>query len=61
MAKILVVDDDSTFCIMLKTFLSKKGHEVKEAFSFDEAVRIIKTEAIDVLLSDFRSDAKSKP
>ncbi len=54
MAKILVVDDDSTFCIMLKTFLSKKGHEVKEAFSFDEAVRIIKAEEIDVLLSDFR-------
>ncbi|NOU18320.1 MAG: sigma-54-dependent Fis family transcriptional regulator [Bacteroidales bacterium] len=54
MAKILVVDDDSTFCIMLKTFLSKKGHEVKEAFSFDEAIRIIKAEEVDVLLSDFR-------
>ena len=54
MAKILVVDDDSTFCIMLKTFLSKKGHEVKEAFSFEEAVRLIKAEDFDVLLSDFR-------
>jgi len=54
MAKILVVDDDSTFCIMLKTFLSRNGHEVKEAFSFDEAVRLIKTEVFDVLLSDFR-------
>lgn len=54
MAKILVVDDDSTFCIMLKTFLGKKGHEVKEAFSYDEALRSIKTEEWDVLLSDFR-------
>jgi two-component system response regulator HydG len=54
MAKILVVDDDSTFCIMLKTFLSKKGHEVSEAFSFDEAVRLITSEVFDVLLSDFR-------
>lgn len=54
MAKILVVDDDSTFCIMLKTFLSKKGHEVKEAFSYDEAVRFIKSDDFDVLLSDFR-------
>lgn len=54
MAKILVVDDDSTFCIMLKTFLSRNGHEVKEAFSYDEAVRLIKTEIFDVLLSDFR-------
>jgi len=54
MAKILVIDDDSTFCIMLKTFLSRKGHEVKEAFSFDEAVRLIRGEYFDVLLSDFR-------
>jgi len=54
MAKILVVDDDSTFCIMLKTFLSKKGHEVKEAFSYDEAVKLIKSEEFEVLLSDFR-------
>lgn len=54
MAKILVVDDDSTFCIMLKTFLSKKGHEVSQAFSYDEALRQIKSEDFDVLLSDFR-------
>jgi two-component system, NtrC family, response regulator HydG len=54
MAKILVVDDDSTFCIMLKTFLSKKGHEVIEAFSYEEAIRLIKAEEFDVLLSDFR-------
>ncbi len=54
MTKILVVDDDSTFCIMLRTFLTKKGFEVKEAFSFDEAVHLIKANDFDVLLSDFR-------
>lgn len=54
MAKILVVDDDSTFCIMLKTFLSKNGFDVKEAFSFDEAVRLIHANGFDVLLTDFR-------
>ena len=54
MVKILVVDDDSTFCIMLKTFLTKNGFEVKEAFSFDEAVRLIRTNTYDILLSDFR-------
>lgn len=54
MAKILVVDDDSTFCIMLKTFLTKNGFEVKEAFSYDEAVRLINSNGFDVLLSDFR-------
>lgn len=54
MTKILVVDDDSTFCIMLKTFLTKNGFEVKEAFSFEDAVRLIRTNVYDVLLSDFR-------
>lgn len=54
MARILVVDDDSTFCIMLKTFLTRNGHEVKEAFSFDEAARYIKSEDFEVVLSDFR-------
>jgi len=54
MAKILVVDDDSTFCIMLKTFLSKNGHEVKEAFSYDEAIKNLKSDEFDVMLSDFR-------
>ncbi len=54
MAKILVVDDDSTFCIMLKTFLNRKGHDVAEAFSFEEALRQLKISDFDVVLSDFR-------
>jgi two-component system response regulator HydG len=54
MAKILVVDDDSTFCIMLKTFLSRKGHDVAEAFSFEEAMRLFKINDFDVVLTDFR-------
>ncbi len=59
MAKILVVDDDSTFCIMLKTFLSKNGHEVKEVFSYDEAVKSINADVFDVMLTDFRLPEKS--
>ncbi len=59
MAKILVVDDDSTFCLMLKTFLTKHEHSVVEAFSFDEAVRQIRSENFDVVLTDFRLPEKS--
>ena len=44
MAKILVVDDDSSFCIMLKTFLTKKGHSVSEAFWVSEALKVFGTE-----------------
>jgi len=54
MARILVVDDDSTFCLMLKTFLGKHGHKVIEAFSFNEAVKQVKGNNFDVVLADYR-------
>jgi len=54
MARILVVDDDSSFCIMLKTFLSKKGHGVSEAFSVSEALRQFAADEFDIVLTDYR-------
>ena len=54
MFKVLLVDDDSFFCTMLKTFLTKKEYEVKEAFSFYEGMKMIKQEAFDVIITDFR-------
>lgn len=54
MAKILVVDDDSSFCIMLKTFLTKKGHNVSEAFSLSEALKVFAADEYDIVLSDYR-------
>lgn len=39
MAKILVVDDDTTFCIMLKNWLGKRKFEVENAFTCKEAVK----------------------
>ena len=59
MARILVVDDDSTFCLMLKTYLTKQGHQVNEAFSFDEASRLIRANKYDVVLSDYRLPERS--
>lgn len=59
MARILVVDDDSTFCLMLKTYLTKQGHQVNEAFSFDEAARLIRSNKYEVVLSDYRLPEKS--
>lgn len=54
MAKILLVDDDTTFCLMLKTWLSKRGFQVDEAFSCREALGKIKTTKYDVILTDLR-------
>jgi two-component system, NtrC family, response regulator HydG len=54
MAHILIVDDDATFCIMLRTFLEKKGFNVKEAYSFNEGKKAILTKDYDIILTDIR-------
>lgn len=54
MTNILLVDDDATFCVMLRTFLEKKGFKVKEAFSFSEGSKAIKDNAFDMVLTDIR-------
>jgi two-component system response regulator HydG len=54
MARILVVDDDSSFCIMLKTFLTKNEHHVVEAFSATEALKVFNTDEFDIVLTDYR-------
>jgi len=53
-SKILVVDDDTSFCMMLKTFLQKKGYDVTNAFTANEAQEIIKNQKFDVVLTDIR-------
>lgn len=57
--RILIVDDDSTFCLMLKTFLAKQGFEVDGVFSYSEAAKSIKTTDYNVVLTDFRLPEKS--
>ncbi len=53
-SKILVIDDDTSFCIMLKTFLQKKGYAVTNAFNAAEAEDVIKNQTFDVVLTDIR-------
>lgn len=52
--KILVVDDDTAFCVMLKTFLKKKGFDVTNAFNVQEAESAIQAQVFDVVLTDIR-------
>jgi len=54
MKRILVIDDDPTFCTMLKTFLTNKGFSVKEAFSAAESLKAMRLEQFDIALCDFR-------
>jgi len=51
---VLIIDDDPTFCLMLKSFLSRKNFEAVTAFSGEEALGQVKKENFDVVLSDFR-------
>lgn len=53
-SKILVIDDDTSFCMMLKTFLQKKGYEVTNAFNAKDALAAISTTVYDVVLTDIR-------
>lgn len=53
-SKILVVDDDTAFCVMLKTFLEKKGFEVQNAFTAQDAEDAISDSTFDIILTDIR-------
>lgn len=53
-SKILVIDDDTAFCVMLKTFLQKKGFEVINAFNSQEAELEIRKQIFDIVLTDLR-------
>ncbi|MXN90987.1 response regulator [Flavobacterium sp. Sd200] len=53
-SKILVIDDDTAFCVMLKTFLQKKGYEVVNAFNGEQAKDELKNHTFDVVLTDIR-------
>tara|TARA_R110002050_G_scaffold114468_6_gene229986 strand:+ start:2646 stop:3986 length:1341 start_codon:yes stop_codon:yes gene_type:complete len=54
MASILIIDDDVTFCLMLKTLLEKNHYTVTTVFSPVEATRMIQGTAYDVVLTDLR-------
>lgn len=53
-SKILVVDDDTAFCVMLKTFLQKKGFDVTNAFNGAQAMEALSENTFSVVLTDIR-------
>jgi putative two-component system response regulator len=53
MAKlILAVDDEDDITFILKTVLSKRGYKVKEAYSGEECLEILKKEKPDLIFMD---------
>jgi two-component system, NtrC family, response regulator HydG len=54
MKKILVIDDDIDICLLLSRFLTKNEYVVSTAHSGAKALEILKKEAFDLVLCDFR-------
>ncbi|KKM78597.1 hypothetical protein LCGC14_1358360 [marine sediment metagenome] len=51
-AKILIIDDEKSIRFTIKEFLLKEGYDVFATENFDEALKIINTEYIDIILAD---------
>ena len=54
MKSILIVEDDITYGMMLKTWLGKKGFQVASASNVSRARKHLETEKVDLILSDLR-------
>lgn len=52
--KVLVVDDEKTVCNSCKKILTQEGYAVDIALSGEEALRKIKTDGFDVVITDWK-------
>ncbi len=57
-AKMLVVDDEETFRMLLKDILAEEGFPVETAVDGDEAIRKVKEKLFDIMLLDLRMPGK---
>ena len=54
MAKILIIEDDTTFAQLLEGFLTKHGHEISLATHIKSSFKLIENETFDLFLIDYR-------
>ena len=54
MAKILILEDDTTFAQLLQGFLQKNGHEVTLVTHIKPALKLIENQDFDLLIIDYR-------
>src|SRR6186713_1418833 len=59
MNRILIVDDDATFRVMLKTFLLKMEKEAETVGNAKDCIKILEKQAFDLVLIDFRLPDKN--
>jgi two-component system, NtrC family, response regulator HydG len=54
MSRILIVDDDVNFCAILKSYLERHGYVADVVFNLKEAIRMVRDENYNLVLTDFR-------
>jgi DNA-binding response OmpR family regulator len=50
--KILIVDDEEDFCMIMKSYFVKKGYDVLLAFNLHEGLKLIREKNPDILFLD---------
>ncbi len=53
-AKVLIVDDDKSICMVLSDLMKKEGLEATAAYDGEKALKMLQTDAPDLLLVDMR-------
>jgi DNA-binding NtrC family response regulator len=56
---ILLVDDEESILASIKSFLSRRGHEIFTASNGQEGIDIVKNNVIDLVLTDYRMPIKN--
>ena len=51
-ARVLVVDDDASYCTIIRELLVRNGYEVRLAYSVEEALTLLQDEPPDLILTD---------
>lgn len=59
MSQILVVDNEKSICDLLSILLGKEGHEVMAVNSADAAVKLLKDNSFDLVITDIRMPRSS--
>jgi DNA-binding response OmpR family regulator len=56
MAKILIVEDDPSLCLLYSSEFKDDGYEVRTAQSGDDAIKIVDGEPLDLVVLDIRME-----
>ena len=51
-ARVLVVDDDDSYCTIIRELLVRNGYDVRVAYSVEEALSLLQEERPDLILTD---------